>query len=92
MSKTNVKVQGLNKNSEKTEENKHGAVIAGCNAESEHYLDQKSKFKVDPVPFKFQSASTIRCKINRILKLHSPHEIISTVCDFPLKIIGKCFQ
>ena len=25
-------------------------------------------------------------------KLHSPHEIISTVCDFPCKIIEKCFQ
>ena len=24
--------------------------------------------------------------------LHSPHEIISTVCDFPYKIIEKCFQ
>ena len=25
-------------------------------------------------------------------KIHSPHEIISTVCDFPYKIIEKCFQ
>ena len=24
--------------------------------------------------------------------LHSPYEIISTVCDFPQKIIEKCFQ
>ena len=24
--------------------------------------------------------------------LHSPCEIISTVCDFPYKIIEKCFQ
>ena len=32
--------------SEKTEENKHGAVIAGCSAESETlYWEQKSKFE-----------------------------------------------
>ena len=24
--------------------------------------------------------------------VHSPREIISTVCDFPYKIIEKCFQ
>ena len=24
--------------------------------------------------------------------LHSPHENVSTVCDFPHKIIEKCFQ
>ena len=24
--------------------------------------------------------------------IHSPREIISTVCDFPYKIIEKCFQ
>ena len=24
--------------------------------------------------------------------IHSHHEIISTVCDFPFKIIEKCFQ
>ena len=27
-----------------------------------------------------------------LLILHSPHEIISTVCDFAYKIIEKCFQ
>ena len=24
--------------------------------------------------------------------VHSPHEIINMVCDFPYKIIEKCFQ
>ena len=28
----------------------------------------------------------------RLPYLHSPREIISTVCDFPYKIIEKCFQ
>ena len=26
------------------------------------------------------------------LQVHSPPKIISTVCDFPYKIIEKCFQ
>ena len=29
-------------------------------------------------------------RANRVV--HSPHEIISTVYDFPYKIIEKCFQ
>ena len=30
--------------------------------------------------------------IRDIERVHSPHEIISTVFDFPYKIIEKCFQ
>ena len=26
------------------------------------------------------------------LEIHSPREIISTVCDFPYKVIEKCFS
>ena len=29
--------------------------------------------------------------ITLLCQLHSPHEIISTICDFPYKIIEKCF-
>ena len=33
------------------------------------------------------------CQVDALKELlHSPHEIISTVCDFPYKIIEKCFQ
>ena len=35
ISKTDVKVQWLDQRSNKTEENKHGAVIPGCSAKSE---------------------------------------------------------
>ena len=31
-------------------------------------------------------------EISMLSMLHSPREIISMVCDFPYKIIEKCFQ
>ena len=57
--------------SKKTEENKHGAVIAGCSAESETlFWEQKSKFESTRCLYnKYSFASTIRCKINRMVKL-----------------------
>ena len=55
--------------SEKTKENKHGAVIAGCIEEGETLLGLKIEVLVHPIPFNYRFASTIRCKMNRILKM-----------------------
>ena len=56
--------------SKKTEENKHGSVIAGCSAESETlFWGQKSKFESNRCLSNKEFASPIRCKINKMLKL-----------------------
>ena len=56
--------------SKKTEENKHCAVIAGCSAESETlFWEQKSKFESTRCLYNTDFASTVRCRINRMLKL-----------------------
>ena len=47
-----------------------------------HYSSQKLKRQVED---NFMSG-------NLFTDIHSPREIISTVCDFPYKIIEKCFQ
>ena len=43
--------------------------MAGCSAESETLFGPKIEIKVDPMNFMYRFASTIRRKINRILKL-----------------------
>ena len=54
--------------SKKTEENKHGSVIAGCSAESETlFWEQKSKFESN------------RCLYNT--DLQAPYDVKSTECS-----------
>ena len=54
--------------SKKTEENKHGAVIAGCSIESETlFWEQKSKFE------------STRCLYNT--DLQAPYDVKSTECS-----------
>ena len=43
-----------------------------------------------PVLYDLEMSVVLKCFWH--ILVHSPHEIISTVCDFPYKIIEKCFQ
>ena len=44
--------------------------------------------------YNLQKLQNIAKEVSRYNRddLHFPHEIIRTVCDFPYKIIEKCFQ